>query len=260
MKAPRRTSAQPSLSTYGWVGLGSLLVGLLLWEIFAQASDLPAFILPPPGRVAERFLQTVLDGSLLRHTSITLLEVLLGLSVGLAAGAVLGYLTAKSPTLERWLTPYIVASQAVPIAAIAPLLVIWLGPGLISKIVTCALIVFFPILVNTLTGLRTVDGHLRELLESYNTSRWQTFVKLEFPAALPVLFGGLKVGATLAVIGAVVGEFVGADRGLGFLISAGRGAFDTALVFVAVGALVVLAVSLYGGVVLLERVLLRGRP
>jgi NitT/TauT family transport system permease protein len=203
---------------------------------------------------------TVLDGSLLRHTGITLLEVLLGLSVGLAAGAVLGYLTAKSPTLERWLTPYIVASQAVPIAAIAPLLVIWLGPGLISKIVTCALIVFFPILVNTLTGLRTVDGHLRELLESYNTSRWQTFVKLEFPAALPVLFGGLKVGATLAVIGAVVGEFVGADRGLGFLISAGRGAFDTALVFVAVGALVVLAVSLYGGVVLLERVLLRGRP
>jgi NitT/TauT family transport system permease protein len=203
---------------------------------------------------------TVLDGSLLRHTGITLLEVLLGLSVGLAAGAVLGYLTAKSPTLERWLTPYIVASQAVPIAAIAPLLVIWLGPGLISKIVTCALIVFFPILVNTLTGLRTVDGHLRELLESYNANRWQTFVKLEFPAALPVLFGGLKVGATLAVIGAVVGEFVGADRGLGFLISAGRGAFDTALVFVAVGALVMLAVSLYGGVVLLERVLLRGRP
>lgn len=260
MKAPRPSPAQSSLSTYWWVSVSSTLFGVLAWEVLARSSQLPAFILPTPARVAERLWMTVLDGSLLRHTGITLLEVLLGLSVGLAAGAVLGYLTAKSPTLERWLTPYIVASQAVPIAAIAPLLVIWLGPGLISKIVTCALIVFFPILVNTLTGLRTVDGHLRELLESYNTSRWQTFVKLEFPAALPVLFGGLKVGATLAVIGAVVGEFVGADRGLGFLISAGRGAFDTALVFVAVGALVVLAVSLYGGVVLLERVLLRGRP
>ncbi|MBL8045672.1 MAG: ABC transporter permease, partial [Anaerolineales bacterium] len=244
MKAPRPSSAQSSLSTYWWVGLGSLLVGLLVWEVLARANDLPAFILPTPARVAERFLQTLLDGSLARHTAITLLEVFLGLSVGLAAGAVLGYLTAKSPTLERWLTPYIVASQAVPIAAIAPLLVIWLGVGLISKVVTCALIVFFPILVNTLTGLRTVDAQLRELLESYNANRWQTFVKLEVPAALPVLLGGLKVGATLAVIGAVVGEFVGADRGLGFLISAGRGAYDTALVFVAVGALVVLAVSL----------------
>lgn len=260
MNAPQPKSTQPALSTYGWVGLGSLLVGVVVWDVLARTSELPAFILPTPARVAERFWMTLLDGSLARHTAVTLLEVFLGLNVGLAAGAVLGYLTAKSPTLERWLTPYIVASQAVPIAAIAPLLVIWLGPGLISKVVTCALIVFFPILVNTLTGLRTVDVHLREILESYNANRWQTFIKLEFPAALPVLLGGLKVGATLAVIGAVVGEFVGADRGLGFLINAGRGAFDTALVFVAVGALVVLAVSLYGGVVLLERVLLHGRP
>lgn len=260
MKAPQPTSTQPSLSTYWWVGLGSLLVGVVVWEILARTSELPAFILPTPARVAERLWMTLLDGSLVRHTVVTLLEVFLGLSVGLAAGAVLGYFTAKSVTLERWLTPYIVASQAVPIAAIAPLLVIWLGPGLISKVITCALIVFFPILVNTLTGLRTVDGHLRELLESYNANRWQTFIKLELPAALPVLLGGLKVGATLAVIGAVVGEFVGADRGLGFLISAGRGAYDTALVFVAVGALVVLAVSLYGSVILLERMLLRGRP
>lgn len=260
MKAPQPTSTQPSLSTYWWVGLGSLVVGVVVWGILARTSELPAFILPTPARVAERFWQTLMNGSLMRHTGVTLLEVLLGLSAGLAAGAVLGYVTAKSPTLERWLTPYIVASQAVPIAAIAPLLVIWLGPGLISKVVTCALIVFFPILVNTLTGLRTVDVHLRELLESYNANRWQTFIKLELPAALPVLLGGLKVGATLAVIGAVVGEFVGADRGLGFLISAGRGAYDTALVFVAVGALVVLAVSLYGSVALLERVLLHGRP
>jgi len=260
MKAPRLIRSQSSAGIYWWVSVGSALIGVLAWEALARANDLPAFILPPPAHVAERLWMTLLDGTLLRHAGVTLLEVLLGLSAGLAAGAVLGYLTAKSPILERWLTPYIVASQAVPIAAIAPLLVIWLGPGLISKIVTCALIVFFPILVNTLTGLRTVDGHLRELLESYNANWWQTFIKLEFPAALPVLLGGLKVGATLAVIGAVVGEFVGADRGLGFLINAGRGAFDTALVFVAVGALVVLAVSLYGGVVLLERMLLRRRP
>jgi NitT/TauT family transport system permease protein len=143
------------------------------------------------------------------------------------------------------------------VVAIAPLLVIWLGPGVLSKVVVCALIVFFPLLINAVVGLRSVPAELRDLLRSLQASRWQTFVKLEAPAALPVLLGGLKIGATLAVIGAVVGELVGADRGLGFLVNVGRGQYDTALVFVAVGALVTLALGLYGGVALLERILLR---
>ena len=155
------------------------------------------------------------------------------------------------------LQPFLVASQAVPTVAIAPLLVIWFGPGIFSKILICALIVFFPVLVNTIVGMRAVPENLRDLMCSMGSNRWQTLRLLEFPAALPVLLGGLRIGATLSVIGAVVGELVGANRGLGFLINVGRGQYDTALVFVGVFTLVVLALSLYGIVLLLEKRLLR---
>ena len=150
----------------------------------------------------------------------------------------------------------------MPIVAIAPLLVIWFGPGLFSKVLICALIVFFPVLVNTIVGLRSVPDDLRDLMRSLQASRWQTFSLLEVPSALPIFLGGLRIGATLAVIGAVVGEFVGADRGLGFMINRARGQYDTALVFVAILALVFMALSLYGLVVLLESRLLswRRRP
>jgi NitT/TauT family transport system permease protein len=168
------------------------------------------------------------------------------------AATALGYLLARSPAVERFLAPYIVASQSIPIVAIAPLLVIWFKTGLLSKVLISALIVFFPILVNTVVGLRSVPEELHDLMRSLQATRWQTFTLLEVPAALPVFLGGLRIGATLAVIGAVVGEFVGADRGLGFLINVGRGQFDTALVFVAVFSLVGMALTLYGLVVLIE--------
>jgi NitT/TauT family transport system permease protein len=158
--------------------------------------------------------------------------------------------------LERLLAPYVVASQSIPLVAIAPLLVIWFGPGLFSKVLICALIVFFPILINTIVGLRSVPDDLRDLLRTLQATRWQTLRLLEIPAAMQVFLGGLRIGATLSVIGAVVGELVGADRGLGFLINVGRGQYDTALVFVAVFTLIGMAMSLYGVVVLLERRLL----
>ena len=140
--------------------------------------------------------------------------------------------------------------------AIAPLLVIWLGPGIFSKILICSLIVFFPVLVNTVVGLRGVSPNLHELMRSLEATRWQTFRSLEMPAAMPVLLGGLKIGATLSVIGAVVGEFVGSNRGLGFLINVARGQFDTALVFVGVITLAAIALSLYGMVAWAESKLL----
>ncbi len=235
----------------------SLLAGLLLWHLTVNWSALPAFILPAPGRVAARLFTLLGDGSLVRHTLVTLSEILSGLTLGVVAALGLGYVLAKSPHLERLLSPYLVASQATPMVAIAPLLVIWLGPGVLSKVLICALIVFFPVLVNTIVGVRSVPTELRDLMRSLRATRWQTFRLLELPAALPVLFGGLRVGATLSVIGAVVGEFMGADRGLGFLINLGRGQYDTALVFVAVGTLIALALTLYGSVLLLERHLLR---
>ncbi len=234
----------------------SILLAVLLWFLATRFGDFPAFILPSPGLVWTRFAQVLGDGSLLRHSLVTLGEVLAGLALGVSVATILGYTLAKSPAVERLLSPYIVASQAVPIVAIAPLLVIWFGPGVFSKVLICALIVFFPVLVNTIVGLRSVPDDLHDLMRSLLATRWQTFRLLEVPAALPVFLGGLRIGATLSVIGAVVGEFVGSDRGLGFMINRARGQYDTALVFVAVSGLVVMALLMYGAVVLLEARLL----
>jgi NitT/TauT family transport system permease protein len=231
----------------------SLILALLIWEFVVYLWNPPPFILPPPLLVWDRLTLVLLDGSLLRHTLVTLSEVISGLVLGVCVATSLGYALAKWPAVERLLSPYVVASQSVPIVAIAPLLVIWFGPGMASKVLICALIVFFPVLVNTVVGLNSVPDDLRDLMRSLKATRWQTFRLLEAPAALPVFLGGLRIGATLAVIGAVVGEFVGADRGLGFLINRARGQYDTALVFVALIALVLMALGLYGLVILLER-------
>lgn len=234
----------------------SLGLAILFWQLLVEFRGYAPYILPPPGQVGARFVQALLDGTLLRHGWVTLSEVLAGLALGVSTATTLGYLLAKSPPMERFLSPYIVASQSVPIVAIAPLLVIWFGTGLYSKVLICALIVFFPVLINTVVGMRSVPENLRELMRSLQASRWQTFTMLEVPASLPVFLGGLRIGATLSVIGAVVGEFVGSDRGLGFLISVARGLYDTSLVFVAVFTLILMAMSLYGLVLLLETRLL----
>jgi NitT/TauT family transport system permease protein len=228
-------------------------VGLLAWQAVVLLTGLPAYILPSPLQVIVRFWDAFLEGRLAYHAAYTLLEVLLGLALGISTASMLGYGLAKSPALEQLLSPYLVASQAIPVVAIAPLLVIWFGSGLFSKVLICALIVFFPVLVNTVVGLRAVPQNLRDLMSSLHATPAQTLRHLELPAALPVLLGGLRVGATLSVIGAVVGEFVGSDRGLGFLINLARGQYDTALVFVAVLVLIGLALALYGAVIFLEK-------
>jgi NitT/TauT family transport system permease protein len=242
-----------------WSAPAAVLAALLLWEGLSRWAGLPAFILPPPSAVWTRFVSALQDGSLAHASLVTLTEVLAGLALGMATAVAVGYALAKSRTAERLLSPYIVASQSIPVVAIAPLLVIWFGAGRLSKVLIAALIVFFPILVNTVVGVRSVPTDLRDLMRSLRATRWQTLTKLEMPAALPVLFGGLKIGATLSVIGAVVGEFVGADEGLGFLVNVGRGLYDTSLVFVATFALIAMALVLYGLVAWLERRLLGWR-
>lgn len=240
-----------------WIPLLVLVVAVAAWEAVSQLSSLPDFILPPPSQVLRRMQVALVDGTLIRHTLATLSEVLIGLLLGLTVATVLGYAIGKSGLLERVLSPYIVASQSIPIVAIAPLLVIWFGPGRLSKVLICGLIVFFPVLVNTVVGFRSVPAELYDLMRSLRASRRQVLLKLEVPAAMPVLLGGLKIGATLSVIGAVIGEFVGADQGLGFLINVGDGLYDTPLVFVAVLTLVAMAMTLYVIVASLERRVLR---
>jgi NitT/TauT family transport system permease protein len=242
---------KPSFSR--WLGLFSIIFGILAWGLLVRLSGLPRFILPSPMDVWMRLLKSLADGSLLYHTSVTMLEITLGLLVGVTLATLLGYMLAKSRSLEKILSPYLVASQAIPVVAIAPLLVIWLGHGIISKVVICALIVFFPVLVNTVVGVRAVPPALYDMMNSLRASRWQVMSKLEVPASLPVLLGGLRIGATLSVIGAIVGELVDAKEGLGYLLKVGDFQYDTSMVFVAVIMLVALALALYGIVTLLEK-------
>ncbi len=230
----------------------ALLLFLALWEAVVRLGSYPTFILPSPQRVYAKFLTLWEEGVLWPHIQATLFEILGGLGLGLVAATCLGYLLAKSRFLERLLSPYIVASQSIPVVAVAPLLVIWFGFGSLSKILVCALTLFFPVLVNTMVGIRSVEGDLLDLMRSLQATRWQIFTLLEVPAALPVLLGGLKVGVTLSVIGAVVGEFVGADRGLGALVNIGKGVLDTPLMFVALFMLVTIALILYLAMTLLE--------
>ncbi len=234
----------------------ALLALLGVWQLVTVLQIYPPFIIPAPQAVAEKFYTVMVDGRLWLHTQATLTAVLAGLALGVVGGLALGYFVAKSPLLEASLAPLIVGLQSTPIVAYAPLLVIWFGSGPTSKIVTSALIVFFPTLMNTVVGIRNVHQPLRDLMRVQRATRWQTFAKLEIPAAMPILLGGLKISATLAVIGAVVGEFVGAKAGLGFLITLARSQYDTALVIVAVIMLAAIARTLYGVVALLEKRLL----
>lgn len=234
-----------------------LLLFVLLWEGLVRWQEYPSFILPGPVQVWQKALSTIASGTLQHHALTTLTEIGLGLLLGLSVAFVLGYLLGKNRFVERLLSPYIVASQAIPIVAIAPLLIIWFGSGLLSKVLVCALITFFPTLISTIVGIRNVDPNLRDLMRSLRAGRWTTFRLLELPAAAPVLFGGLKLSVILSVVGAVVGEFAGADAGLGFLINLAKGILDTSLMFVAIFTLIAIAMTLYLTVVAIERYVLR---
>jgi NitT/TauT family transport system permease protein len=236
-----------------------LLLFVALWQGIVWWGDYPVFILPSPTDVAHTLAQVIADGTLWHHTTVTLFEIFVGLVIGITAATVLGYGLAKNQLLEKILSPYLVAMQSIPVVAIAPLLIIWFGSGYLSKVLICSLMVFFPVLINTVVGIRSVEPNLRDLMYSLQASQWQIFTMLELPTAMPVLLGGLKVGVTLSVIGAVVGEFMGANQGLGFLINQARGLFNTPLVFVAILTLVLITLTLYGLVILLEAKLLHYR-
>lgn len=231
---------------------------LISWQLLVHLGGYEKFILPGPVDVWQQMQVVIGDGRLLKHSLITISEVIPGLLIGCLVAAPLGYLLAKSPLAERLLSPYLIASQAIPIIAIAPLLTIWISSVYWSRIAVAALVVFFPILVNMIVGLRSVPPELYELMHVLKADRSQIFRKLEFPAALPVFLAGLKIGATLAVIGALVGEFVQPQsRGLGFLLITARQSFKTDLVFVILLTLAAMALSLYGLVVLTEKRVLR---
>jgi NitT/TauT family transport system permease protein len=226
------------------------------WKALVVAASYPVFILPAPEVVARRFVEAWTDGTMWPHASATLVEIGLGFLVGAGLAVGVGYLLARSRLAERLLSPYLVAAQATPVLVLAPLLVLWLGTGLLPKVVICALIVFFPVAVATMVGIRSVDRRLLEMGHSLRATPGQVLTKLELPAALPQILGGMRVGVTLAVIGAIVGEWAGADRGLGVLINLARGSlFDFPLMFATLATIALIALSLYLIVLLVERAL-----
>ena len=238
----------------------SFVLLIVSWQLLVFWGEYPAFILPGPGEVWRQFLLVLVDGRLIKHSLVTISEIIPGLLIGFLIALPLGYLLAKSPLADRLLSPYLIASQAIPVIAIAPLLTIWVTSSYWARVWVAVLVVFFPILVTSIAGMRSVPNELYELMSSLQATRGQIFRKLEIPAAMPVLLAGLKVGATLAVIGALVGEFVQPkSAGLGFLLVTARYQFKTDLVFVVLFTLVIIALSLYALIALLEKRMLRWR-
>ena len=237
------------------------LVGFfVLWQLVVIVSGFPPFILPPPGSVLARWASAWSAGTIQPHLVATLVEVALGFAVGAGAALVVGYALARSAVIERLASPYLVGAQATPILAVAPLIALWFGPGLLGKVVICALIVFFPVAVATMVGIRSVDARLLELGRSLRATPRQVLATLEIPAALPSILGGMRVGVTLAVVGAIVGEWAGADKGLGVLINLARGSlFDIPLMFATLLTIAVVGIVLYLVVVLIERRLVGAR-
>src|SRR3984885_5024444 len=226
---------------------------IVIWDLYVRLLELSALVLPSPYQVWLSLVENTLSGRLIDHLWVTLSEVLLGFLLGSVIGVALGTLTAQSPLMRTIIGPYILASQAMPKLALAPIIVIWLGFGIAPKVVITALICFFPLLENTIIGLTSTDPHQVELFQVLTASRGQSFIKLRVPNALPVIFAGLRVAITLAVVGAVVGEYVGANRGLGALVIAAQGSFDTPLMFAIFVYLTVVGIVLYKLMELLEQ-------
>ena len=215
------------------------------WELIIDLFDVPSIIVPPPSAVALALWEGLRTGSLVTHFLVTFFETIAGFGIGAAIGLVLGALVGMSPLVEKTLYPYIVAFQTVPKVAIAPIIVIWFGYGMSSKIVITATIAFFPVLANTIVGLRAAPRDQIELLIAFTASPWQIFWKLRVRQALPYILVGLDVAIVLSVIGAIVGEFVGAQAGLGYLILQRNFSMDMAGVFAILVVLSVMGVGLH---------------
>jgi putative hydroxymethylpyrimidine transport system permease protein len=220
-----------------------LVVVFGLWEWGVRAFGIPFYILPAPSRIATLLVteRALLAG----EAAVTVLEILLGFGIALVVGIGLALLIFASRTVERAVYPLVIASQTVPVFAIAPLLIVWLGYGMLSKVAMAALIVFFPIVVNTVDGLRAADPDIINLLLILGATPAQVLVKLRAPAALPFVFSGIRIAVATSVIGAVIGEWVGATQGLGFLMIHANAQLHIDLVFAAITVLSLMAVGLF---------------
>ena len=221
------------------------VASIALWEAVVRAFEVPHFIAPAPSAVAASLVGGIRSHLYLEHFWVTLYEALAGFLIAAVSGVVIGAVVAQFRLVERTLYPYLVALQTLPKIAIAPLIVVWFGFDTSSKVVIAATVAFFPVLVNVIVGLKTIDAGKLELMRSLNASRWQTFRLVQFPNALPFVFAGLDIAIVFSVLGAIVGEFVGAQRGLGNLIVQFNVSLDIAGVFAVLIMLSIMGVALH---------------
>ena len=239
------------------VAVALLIVLLGAWELFARQSGVSALVLPAPSAVAAALWTGLASGYFWPHIVSTLQALVLGLAAGAAIGLLAGMALAEFEFLDRVLTPYVVVSQVVPKLALAPLFVLWFGFGMLPTVLITALICFFPLMENTLTGLRQVDAQRLQLFQMLGATRMQTLLRLKLPTGLPAILAGLRVAVVLALVGVVVAEFMGASKGLGAVIIAAQGMMDTTLMFAALVLVAVIGLLLYQLCLVLERRLLR---
>jgi len=256
-------AARPLLNERARTVCGSLVVLVLFlaaWQWGPGWLGMPEYILPNLSHVLKESVVMWNNNDLLTHFGITAMEVVFGFLFGALLGLAVGVALGLSPRAEAMLSPYILALQIAPKVAFAPLFVMWLGYTIYPKIIVAVLIVFFPIMINVLSAIRTVDPDMVNLVRTLNAGRWQIFHLVEFRSALPALFSGLRIASTLSVIGVTVGELVGGNQGLGYLLVDGEGQGNTAAVFVAICALTLIGIVTYGAVVWAERRVLHYLP
>lgn len=229
-----------------WITTPAILIGfVLVWHCYVTWFNVSKFIVPPPLAVAESFIELIQARNTLYHTWITLYETLAGFAIATIVGVGLGALLGKTPWLEQALNPFIVATQVVPKVALVPLFILWFGFGPEAKIVVAAVLAFFPILTNTVLGVKSVDLGHKDVMTVLNATRWERFCSLELPSALPAILAGMEVGIVLAIIGAVVGEYLGGSTGLGHLAVAALNDYKVGAMFAIIFLLTLIGFALY---------------
>ena len=240
-----------------WISTAvALVVVVIIWKLVIAVFDVSPFVLPQPEDVLKGVKELVNSNGFWADVRVTLTETLVGFAIALVLGIALGTLLGRVVWLEQALRPVIVASQVVPKVALIPLFIIWFGFGITSKIIIVALLSFFPILLNVILGVRSVDTGHRDVMRSLNSTRWQTFRRLEYPSTLPYVLAGMEVGIVFAVVGAVVGEYLGGDQGLGYRIVTSLNNLEAETLFAVILVLTLFGFLLYLAVVALKRFLI----
>lgn len=245
-----RHKAERVLKEYG-LSAGITVILIVVWELGVKAFNIPEFLLPAPSTILATLIDTY--PLILPHVWVTISEAVVGLILATLISVSMAFGIVYYKILERTLYPYAIITKVVPIISIAPLLTVWFGNGFAPKVLTAILVSFFPILVNTITGLRSADANMIRLMNSLFASKAMIFTKIRFKYSLPFIFAGLRIASTLSVIGAIVGEFVGADKGIGFFLIMSMSDLEVARVFMGVFFCTLIGLALFFAVVLLEK-------